>query len=209
VLAELAAAARSKGQPIYCLAFHVDYWDQLGWKDPFSSAAYSRRQSAYAHVAGSSLIYTPQMIVNGTDEFVGSDRPRAAHAIDAALGRTASARVVLHVNAGDAGSGGAPGTSTATIAYSVNGAPSDSVLQIAAVERGLVSSVSRGENSGRVLRHENVVRAFLTVPLAEGTNGTLVLTMPPGIVAGNMSVIGYVQNPGTMAILGATAVAYQ
>ena len=79
------------------LTFHVDYWDDLGWPDPFADGAYTARQGAYARAFGSGGLYTPQMIVNGTDEFVGSDRRRAATAIAAALTEAATTPLALSV----------------------------------------------------------------------------------------------------------------
>ncbi len=197
LLGDLASQGRTRGLAIYCLAFHVDYWNQLGWKDPFSAAEYSTRQKAYARALRSPQIYTPQMIVNGTEEFVGSDRSRAEHVINAALSRGGSVKLDLEVR------------EKARVTYSVTGAPKKAVLHVAAVESGLVSSVSRGENAGRVLRHENVVRAFSTVSLEKGMEGTVSLTLPQGTVAGRTSIIGYVQDASTMAIVGAAAIPYR
>lgn len=212
LLNELSSRGRAKGLAIYCLAFHVDYWNQLGWKDPFSAAAYSSRQKSYARVMRSPQIYTPQMIVNGTEEFVGSDRSRAEHLINAALSRGGSVGVNLKAmrDGRDGQDSTRMGTVTATrVTYSVTGAGKDAVLHVAAVEGGLVSSVSRGENAGHVLRHENVVRAFSTVSLENRLDGTVNLALPQGTVAEHTSIIGYVQDASTMAILGAAAIGYR
>ena len=72
------------------LAFHVDYWDRLGWKDPFSSDAATARQNAYAKAWGTRRLYTPQMVVNGREEFVGSSEAQADAAVAAALKRPAT-----------------------------------------------------------------------------------------------------------------------
>ncbi len=210
LLGRLVSEARDKGLPVYCLAFHVDYWDRLGWKDPFSAAAFSQRQEAYAQAAGSSRIYTPQMIVNGRDEFVGSDGPHAEHAIASALARAATANVELQASESDAATPGAAGVAsprTVKIAYSVTGATKDMVLDVAAVEAGLVSHVARGENSGRMLRHENVVRAFVMVPLKNAGAGTVVLRLPADTAPQHTSIVAYVQDRFTLAIRGAAAVA--
>src|ERR1700744_6104626 len=63
----------SNDKPVYILAFHVDYWNRLGWKDVFSSAEYSERQNQYARWLKLSSVYTPQIVVNGRTEFVGSE----------------------------------------------------------------------------------------------------------------------------------------
>ena len=80
---------------VFGLGFHVDYWDDLGWPDQFADAAYTARQEAYARAFGSGRLYTPQMVVNGTVEFVGSDRRRAAGAITSALATTAATTLTL------------------------------------------------------------------------------------------------------------------
>src|SRR5207344_36570 len=64
LLERLAADAATSGRPVYCLSFHVDYWDHLGWKDRFSSAAFTERQGEYAKRLGATSLYTPQMVVN-------------------------------------------------------------------------------------------------------------------------------------------------
>src|ERR1700761_595401 len=103
---ELAAKIQqeSAGKPVYVLAFHVDYWDHQGWKDRYSDAAYSQRQKDYSSWLGTSDIYTPQAVVNGRREFVGSDERALRGALDKALSTAATARVTLSVRrAGAAG----------------------------------------------------------------------------------------------------------
>jgi hypothetical protein len=95
LLERFVGDAQRSGQPVYGLSFHVDYWDHLGWKDRYSSAAYSQRQSRYARRLGLGSLYTPQMIVNGTREFVGSNRAAADAAIREALANAAPARIRL------------------------------------------------------------------------------------------------------------------
>jgi len=80
-LEKIAAQAKASGQNIYTLSYHVDYWDYLGWKDPYATKQFSDRQRAYASQFKSSRIYTPQMIVNGKTEFVGSNQKTSQQAI--------------------------------------------------------------------------------------------------------------------------------
>lgn len=84
LLHELADAPEMHGK-IVPLAFHVDYWNYIGWRDPFSDTKWSERQRRYSEAFNSSRIYTPQMVVNGSVEFVGSDRNRARREIAAAM----------------------------------------------------------------------------------------------------------------------------
>ncbi|SCG50498.1 DUF1223 domain-containing protein [Micromonospora zamorensis] len=197
LLTEIESDARERGQPVFGLGFHVDYWDDLGWPDQFADAAYTARQEAYARAFGSGRLYTPQMVVNGTVEFVGSDRRRAAGAIASALATTAATTLTL--SAPDVGG------PRVVLDYQVDQPPEGAVLNVAIVQRGLDSEIARGENAGRTLRQDNVVRAFTSVGAgAEG--GRMELTVPPDLDPRGATVVGYVQESGTRAVIGATAI---
>jgi hypothetical protein len=84
-LADLIEKAEAKGQLIIGLSFHVDYWNYIGWKDPYSKSDFTERQRKYASHLNSESVYTPQMIVNGEKEFVGSDKSSATTQITKAL----------------------------------------------------------------------------------------------------------------------------
>jgi hypothetical protein len=133
------------------VALHVDYWDRLGWKDRFSSAAFTDRQQSYGHIFGEDKVYTPQMVVDGRDEFVGSDRGAAEKTVREAAARP---HLPLHVSARRA-------AQTLRMTLDLPRAPEDaeSIQVVAAVtESGLTSTVSRGENRGRTLQHIAVAR---------------------------------------------------
>jgi hypothetical protein len=199
---EIVQDAQKRQQRVFGLAFHVDYWNKLGWRDPFSDADFSRRQRDYAGALKTDQVYTPQMIVNGTTEFVGSDRARAHKQIEQALKQPAQADVKLgqeHKHE--------PGTVVFT--YEVKRAAQGTILNVAVVEGGLVSKVGRGENGGRTLHHENVVRTWKTSRLGAAATGTVQLKLPANLVRKNSSVIAYVQDPDTWAVLGATAIELQ
>ncbi len=198
LLAEQVQDAREHGRPVYCLAFQVDYWNRLGWADPYSDAAYSLRQNDYAQAFHSDRVYTPQMIVNGADEFVGSDRDRSRKSIDAALKQPAKTQLKLSKEKGDAGA--------VVLSFEARSAPKGAVVNVAVVERGLVSKVPRGENAGRTLRHENVVRVFRTIRLDDSGKGSVELKLPADLAPKNASAIAYVQEAGAGAVLGASAV---
>ena len=135
-MAGLVKDAHDHDKRVYCLAFQVDYWNNLGWTDLYSSAAYSQRQYAYAKALKSDHVYTPQMIVNGTDEFVGSNKALASKGVEAALKKPASATIRLHWDKkSDA--------QTLILRYETKSAPARAVLNVALVERGLVGKVSR------------------------------------------------------------------
>lgn len=196
LLGEIVQESRKNGQRVFALAFHVDYWDYIGWKDPFANRAFADRQRRYADALRSNRLYTPQMIVNGQREFVGSDRSRANAAIQWALAQPARVEVKLQKQKTSP-------PNEWVLSYEVLGLSKEAVLQIALVERGLVNNIKRGENSGRTLRHENVVRMFQTVSLKNSQSGLVAIELPNTVKLQNSSIIGYVQDIKTMGVLGA------
>lgn len=144
------------GAEVIALSEHVDYWNHLGWADPYSSATFSARQNDYARALDTDEIYTPQMIVDGRVQFVGNNSNRARDALAAAardpkaavtlnLGsqNPAAASIILNVRVGDLPIGASDHSCDVTLAIT---------------ESGLRSSVARGENAGRHLTHTGVVR---------------------------------------------------
>src|ERR1700757_5382922 len=144
LLAELA------GRPdVLALSFHVDYWDRLGWKDPFSSPAATERQQRYAELLRLATVYTPQMVVDGRWQAVGSDHTKVQRALDAARHTVAEVQVALAIGGG--------------LAHIKLGAAGDPVLGdvlLIGFDRRHVSAVQRGENGGRTLAHVDVVRGI-------------------------------------------------
>ena len=195
LLAHLAAEARDSGDPVFTLSFHVDYWNYLGWADPYSDPAFSARQRAYSQALNEG-VYTPQMIVNGRRGFVGSDAGKARQALLDALRQPASVTLAVGVS---------PVTAEGVllVSYAAENLPAGAVVHLAVVERGLSQNVTRGENTGRTLDHENVVRAFETL---EARYGKVPLTLPEGLNPENTSLIAYAQDVKTMAVLGAVSV---
>ncbi len=142
LLGKIAAEAAEQNQRIYALSFHVDYWNYLGWRDPYSDAAFSDRQRRYASAFHSSRIYTPQMIVNGKDEFVGSNRREAKTTIQNALKISTKAEIKLTKEKPDS-------ENDIRLSYSLSGETQNAVLRFALVEKNVKTDVSRGENGGR------------------------------------------------------------
>jgi len=193
---ELANDAALRGKVIP-LAFHVDYWDRLGWRDPFSSPDWSHRQSFYVRALRLPSGYTPQMVVNGARQFVGSN----AHALDAALVEesrqapfgsvrvTASRDSVLHV---------------AVIANVARTEPTD--VMLAVVENGISTKVMGGENGGMTIDDEAVVRKLIRV----GTGSTamnVAIALDKSWNPARLGVVAFLQDRKTLAIRGASAVA--
>jgi hypothetical protein len=197
LLSEILNDARAKNLPVYPLAFHVDYWDHLGWRDPFSDSAHSDRQRAYSRAFHSDSIYTPQMIINGQTQFVGSDRNRATTEIKNALAKPAPATITLTLAK-------SLKPDTLTVHYTTTAAPAGATLNIALVQRGLETKVLRGENAARTLKHDNVVRTFQSLQL-EKPDGQTELALPPNLPNQDASVIAYLQ-AADFHTLGATAI---
>jgi hypothetical protein len=194
-LAAIAAEAERAGRRIYTLELHVDYWNQLGWVDPFSSAQFSARQRAYASRLGVSGVYTPEMVVNGREELIGSRAAAARAAIERAFARPAEASVRVSASKAD---------QAMRVDYRV--ASQRSVrLALAVAEDTAVTEVTRGENASRTLRHRHVVRAFTTRDLAATASGTWLASWP---VAADRAafVVAFVSDPESLGVLGADAV---
>jgi hypothetical protein len=152
VLARLHREQPVPGVQLIVLSEHVDYWDNLGWRDPFSASVFSDRQGEY-----SGHIYTPQAVVDGRTDVLGSDERAIVRAVTAAS-REPHGTVRLSAT-----------PSGVRIAVTGLSGHSDAEVVLAVVEDGLVSRVERGENAGRTLAHTAVVRALQragTIPAA-------------------------------------------
>ena len=132
---------------VLALSFHVDYWDQLGWKDPFSSSQATQRQNRYATLLHLATVYTPQIVVDGRWEAVGSDRADVEHALDRARSEHREVPVTLALDHGQAQIKLGPSSNAAAAAVLLIG-----------FDRRHVTAVKRGENGGRTLAHVDVVR---------------------------------------------------
>ncbi|PYR94068.1 MAG: DUF1223 domain-containing protein [Acidobacteria bacterium] len=159
VLLSRLASESVPGAQVIALGLHVDYWDEQGWKDPASMREATARQSAYARALGNGdRIYTPQLVVDGRDEMIGTDAAAVKQAIAEALKHPrAGVRLTVDV---DGGALVARGSVTDLPAE----AAKESVEAILAVtEDDLTNVVKRGENSGRTLHHDAVVRALVSM----------------------------------------------
>jgi hypothetical protein len=155
-----------RGAELIVLSEHVDYWNDIGWKDPYSSHEYSERQSAYAQHLGLSSVYTPQMVVDGHVQLVGSDERLAAQAIENAkkvekipvrlssIHFEANNTIALHVETGPLPS---------------RVAAKSAIVLLAIADESDESRVSRGENAGRTLKHVAVLRNLVPVGILDKT----------------------------------------
>lgn len=205
LLARLERTQPVAGARVIALEEHVDYWNYLGWTDPFSSPQYRARQNDYAHKFFTENIYTPQMIVNGQAEFVGNDGNRAYQEIErAARAQTALVELKAVANSGD------PELVdlSVQVANAKIGKPRDANVYLAVTESDLATNVLRGENSGRQLRHAPVVRSFGIIgkidPRGANTGQiTNTLRLPREWKRENLRAVVFVQERDSYRITGA------
>jgi len=187
----------SNGKPVYILAYHVDYWNRLGWKDVFSAHEYSERQSEYARYLHLQSVYTPQIVVNGKTEFVGSEESVLRNAIRANLEKMPANQLTLNATNS--------GKSQVSLKYSVEGSDKNTALLVAVLQKSAQTKVMSGENGGHTLSHVQIVRKIQQIALS-GNNGTVNVALPAGYDAKSWEIIGFLQNTSTGSITGAARV---
>jgi hypothetical protein len=185
------------GAELIVLSEHVDYWNHLGWKDPYSLHLFSERQESYAARFHVSDVYTPQLVVDGQAQLVGSDESAARSAIRKAIERT---KVPLSI------SGVSKEGSNIRLHVDVGALPNPAAVYVALADNEDLSQVSRGENAGHALTHVAVVRSL--TPVGEAARERAFskdLTLPLGsATAKDLRVIGFAQDKKSGAVLGAS-----
>ncbi|MGF1640898.1 MAG: DUF1223 domain-containing protein [Rhodospirillales bacterium] len=176
---------------VLVLSQHVDYWDYLGWKDPFARPDAAQRQRAYARRLGPGYVYTPQVVIDGTTQVSGSDRAALIARLDQ---DKATAPLSVEIRrAGD---------DQVTIVVGGGTTGEEATIWLVLFDRDHATRVSRGENRGRTVRNHNVVRQFTEIGVWSGELLTVTATMPAGDDAGDgCAVIVQAQQVGR--ILGA------
>ena len=177
---------------VLALAFHVDYWNYIGWTDPYASKLATQRQRDYAQRLALRYVYTPQMVINGAAEGIGAEPEtinplikaaaanRSSHAV-MTLARSDNGRLTVHIEAGTA--------------------PEPATIWIVGFDREHATPVLQGENEGRTLKDYQVVRSLQEIGTWKGA--ALDLDVAGGSVAGDGSVAVLVQLRGTGRIIGA------
>jgi len=178
---------------ILALAFHVTYWDRLGWKDPFSLPAATQRQDQYGHRFGDGS-YTPEMVVDGAAGMVGSDRGDVGSAIENAKRNSRTAAAVSVTRNGD--------KNGAQVSIQVGAGTGNAKVLLIGFDHEHTTAIGRGENSGRTLTEANVVRSIRSVgqwsgsqlrlsePFPEGQDVAVVLEAPDGQIVGASRLAG-------------------
>ncbi|HYZ87809.1 MAG TPA: DUF1223 domain-containing protein [Myxococcales bacterium] len=188
VLARLVREQPVKNVEIVGLSEHVDYWDSLGWRDPYSSAQFTERQQTYASVLGRGDVYTPQAVVDGHADVVGSDEGGIRRASSAAAEK---AHGTIEVRAD-----GRKVHLAATLPPH-----GDADVFLAAVDDPPPSHVQRGENAGRTLSHVHVVRALKRVARVDQPTWSTDIELEPAFQ--RLRLVAFVQERGTRRVLAA------
>lgn len=205
LLKELSEQQSVEGAQVVALEEHVDYWNHLGWRDPYSAGEFSQRQSDYAQVFGSDGVYTPQMIVDGQHEFVGS-RSQAARATIQKAANQPKAEILLVTSTNSSPDQPAFDVQVKSLA----GVPAhgETELWAAVTEKGLQTDVKAGENSGETLKHAAVVRSLRKVDTlgdTAGFNRRIQATLEPGWKKENLAVVVFLAEKSSRKIIGAAA----
>ncbi len=189
------------GAELIVLSEHVDYWNRLGWKDPFSSPEYSTRQYGYASKFHLDSVYTPQLVLDGRVQLVGSDGYGAVSAIENELHEHKIAITISNaVHSGN------------QVTAHVELAPTElqrgtrtAILCVALADNKAESQVASGENAGRSLAHVAVVRALTQVGrinLERPSAQEVTFSAPPGVGTNGLRLVAFLQDPGSGHVLG-------
>jgi hypothetical protein len=184
----------AEGKSIYILAYHVDYWDRVGWKDMFSNADYSKRQVRYGKWLHTSSVYTPQVVVNGKAEFVGSNEPAIRSAISSQLALKPGSALKLQVRQEN---------EKWVVQYRAMNTKKNDILLIILLQKKAETKVERGENAGRILEHVQIVRQLNAEQLNISGQGSFTAAFPKGLNLQNGDILGLIQDQDTGEILAA------
>ena len=196
LLAKLARTQPIPGVRIVPLELHVDYWDDLGWADPFAQAAFTERQRRYAEGRDGGRVYTPALVVAGGVDLVGSNEAGARAAILAAAKPTAGPELAAKVVRVDA--------TMIEVAVTVGARKAPVDVLVALTQANLATDVARGENAGQRLAHAPIVRALrgagAVAAGARAETRTIVLPRPRGAKLDDLRVVAFAQAPRQGAI---------
>lgn len=179
------------------LSLHVDYWDAIGWKDRFAQARFGQRQSWLVQASGQNTVYTPQFFVSGSE--IRDWRSGLSEKVRRVNAMPAAANLRLRAELSPAG--------TLVVRASTQSQRDSAALYLAVAESGLTSSVSRGENAGATLAHDNVVRVLVGPTRLSGGELQVVREIPisPTWNADQIDVVAFVINERTGEVLQALA----
>lgn len=191
LLAEYAAA---HNEHIIPLSFHVDYWNRLGWTDPFSNKVYSERQQWYSEHLPKGSIYTPQLIVNGRGEAVGNNRRTVGDLVQNELLAQNKETISVVDFSID--------RNTLAFHYRSTNTNAHQLVNIALIQKQATTPVKAGENKGAIIINHNIVRSFTTQAI--NSEGAVTINLPPEFKSSAYALVLYVQNRNDLSISAAT-----
>ena len=205
LLAKLDEISHFGNAEVVALEEHVDYWDEQGWRDPFSSHDWTTRQYSYAEVLGNRNPYTPQMVVDGSEQFSGGRAQEAVQSIEAAAER---AKVPVTLAEAAENKPGKEDFSVQVGRLLLTPKGGTAEVWLAITERGLHSSVTRGENAGHELRHAAVVRSMRKIGDAKpeldvSFSSEATVPLRKEWHRENLKAVAFVQEKNSLRILGA------
>ena len=184
---------------VFILGYHVDYWNYLGWKDIYSNSAYSNRQKQYASLLKLNSVYTPQIIVNGKTEFVGSDKNKLQQTISKELTNEMIKPFDISAKSTD---------DKNVVVNLKTDNNSNEIINVALVQLQAQSNVKRGENNGKQLHHINIVRDLKTID-AFSKQFSVNFILPDGLAKKDFEIIIFSQNKNNLQIDNAGEIAIQ
>jgi hypothetical protein len=180
-------------RPIYVLAYHVDYWDNKEWRDTFDNHEYSKRQSDYSGWLRLQSIYTPQIVVNGRTEFVGSDKDALLKAVTTGLSTSPADSLSITCRLVN---------DQIVVEYQTDARMGRTSLVFTLIQKSGQSKVRGGENAGLTLTHVQIVRKLLVTTL-HANNDSVQLTVPSDFKTNEWELIAFLQNKADGSILTA------
>ncbi len=190
----LGKYALMNNEQIIPLSFHVDYWNRLGWIDSFSNAKFSQRQRDYATSFNTESVYTPQLVINGQKELVGSESGKIAALLNEVLKEKplllfSISNIIVIEN-------------KVTVYYKADGFKEDFILFAALLQKKVYTNIKAGENRGVKLTNYNVVRDFIATD-EKNTIKEFTLQLPNGAVSTDFSIVLLAQDKKSGKITGA------
>ena len=168
---------------VLVVGYHVDYWNKLGWKDIFSDASFTQRQEYYSNIFHMNSIYTPQAVVNGKKEFLGSNKSKLINSIEEQLSEKSAESIKLNAIQNTEGK-----IDVLYLAEGTDGKKEQAILVL--IQKMATNEIKKGENTGRTLHHINIVRNIFYLPLKEKTTS---FTLPAGFSKEDFFVAGFIQ----------------
>jgi hypothetical protein len=169
---------------VLVLGYHVDYWNKLGWNDIFSDVSFTQRQEYYSNIFHLNSIYTPQAVVNGRKEFLGSNKSKLIISIEEQLNERSAESIKLNAVQNIEGK--------IDVQYSAEGADAKKEQAIfVLIQKMATNEIKKGENTGKTLHHINIVRNIFYLPLKEKITN---FTLPAGFSKEDFFVAGFIQD---------------